>query len=337
MHTLLSHVAQLFRVRDPVYHFLRPDHSVANFRTRSAFVFKSMDTACWWGRAIFCSLYSRCSNRRKRLSNILLEGMFLLCLAPGVASAETYQYQSGTKRFPTAIDACIDYGASNGWDNYPQSNHTVYSAIGGNGATYYNCYFDITDTMTTGGVPQISTVGPVPLARWGEECDNGKVLNARAGECIANCSDINLTLNVTTGVCGSDEQKGLPPKNGCVGNPINIATGNKFQLESDYKSSLKDGLAFHRYYNSLDKVWRHNYSTSLRFSAGSISLVRADGRESFFSVVGNVATSYVDGGVLVNITGTWIYSDPNGEVFKFDSIGRLTESMGVEGSKTYLS
>ncbi len=75
------------------------------------------------------------------------------------------------------------------------------------------------------------------------------------------------------------------------GNPINQATGNKFQLESDYVSPVAGGLAFKRYYNSLEPThgslgthWRSHYDRHLdtRYHESTLTLVRADGKRHVF-------------------------------------------------------
>ncbi len=59
------------------------------------------------------------------------------------------------------------------------------------------------------------------------------------------------------------------------GNPINPATGNKFQSEVDYRGQGASSLSFQRSYNSYSKSsvgmgagWQHNYSRSLRADYG---------------------------------------------------------------------
>lgn len=59
--------------------------------------------------------------------------------------------------------------------------------------------------------------------------------------------------------CPLPDDKGPPKENSCVGNPIDIASGNKFQLETDYISTSTPALAFQRSYNSTDGLWRHNF------------------------------------------------------------------------------
>ena len=116
-----------------------------------------------------------------------------------------------------------------------------------------------------------------------------------------------------------------PPPSKTTGNPINFSTGNKFQEELDYTDNRSFSLRFIRTYNSQDGLWRHNYSAHLRISPGNIILVGSDGRESYFSLSGDIANSEPDElGRLSQESGQWIYTSPRREKFSFDSEGRLT-------------
>jgi YD repeat-containing protein len=86
---------------------------------------------------------------------------------------------------------------------------------------------------------------------------------------------------------------GVPPCPNCSsGDPINAATGNKFQVETDFAAAPVTGLALTRYYNSQDTTksgfgtgWRSGWHRSLNpISAGTVSVTRADGREDTFTL-----------------------------------------------------
>ncbi|MEX5570344.1 DUF6531 domain-containing protein [Pseudomonas syringae] len=139
-------------------------------------------------------------------------------------------------------------------------------------------------------------------------------------------------FNVSTASCGIDEQKGMPSPESCAGNPINLAVGNKFQAETDYNSGSTGSFAFARAYNSNDGVWRHNYSTSIRFAEGKLSVIHNDGRESFFTVSGEVAVAYPnETGTLVKVNNSWLYSSVDNQQYLFDSQGRLTRWTDKDG------
>ncbi len=83
----------------------------------------------------------------------------------------------------------------------------------------------------------------------------------------------------------------LPKNNACpennplIGNPCNVATGNKFQSETDYQAPNFGGLQFSRFYNSSTGSWTHSYS---RFIAW---------KNSPPGVSGGIATAHRDNGV----------------------------------------
>jgi RHS repeat-associated protein len=83
-----------------------------------------------------------------------------------------------------------------------------------------------------------------------------------------------------------------PTPNAFCGNPINAATGNKFQVERDFTGAPVTGLALTRYYNSQDTTssafgagWHSTWHRSLNpVSAGMVIVTRADGREDTFTI-----------------------------------------------------
>ena len=78
-----------------------------------------------------------------------------------------------------------------------------------------------------------------------------------------------------------------------VGNPIEVASGNKYQREIDYRD-VGSGLAVVRHYNSLladedlglGPGWRHGFQASLgRLDGSTLRLTQADGRRVAFERV----------------------------------------------------
>lgn len=159
-------------------------------------------------------------------------------------------------------------------------------------------------------------------------------LKRLGGGCTTGTSD-----NLTNGSCSNDEQKG-PPPHSCsaasplTGNPINFAIGNKFQTETDYASGGNSELNFTRSYNSLDGLWRHNFSTYLRFAGTQyVSVVMHHGRESFFTISGETVTpTSADLGVLSKVTAGWQYVSTDNERFTFDTAGKLTQWSNAHGT-----
>ena len=78
----------------------------------------------------------------------------------------------------------------------------------------------------------------------------------------------------------------MQPGCGCqVGNPINAATGNKFQVENDFSAAPSTGLRLSRYYNSQDTTaspfgtsWHSTWHRGLTVNGIVVTVTRADGR-----------------------------------------------------------
>lgn len=92
-----------------------------------------------------------------------------------------------------------------------------------------------------------------------------------------------------------EKNRGLPSCGLSAGNPINVATGNKYHFQQDVL--FPDGLAIARSYNSNDRSlhsfgsgWRGNYSRKIealfsgdKFNA-SLRLIRDDGAENYWRI-----------------------------------------------------
>jgi len=98
-------------------------------------------------------------------------------------------------------------------------------------------------------------------------------------------------------------EKNLGPSCPCEGNPINPATGNKFQLETDFNGSEQTGLELKRFYNSQDTklsafgancrgTWQRVISLT---NSTTASVISANGRVDTFTK---------------NVSGVWA-SDPD--------------------------
>lgn len=122
------------------------------------------------------------------------------------------------------------------------------------------------------------------------------------------------------------------------GNPINMAIGNKFQQEEDFRGGGPYPLHFSRHYNSVDGYWRHTYSTHLRVTSSLITLIFADGRESAFAVSGSTITPGTSElGTLEALGSGWQYTSADQEVFEFDSQGRLARTANANGQYQQLT
>jgi YD repeat-containing protein len=234
----------------------------------------------------------------------------------------------------------------------------VHSNLGGTypsayaACTAYVKFFHHNHRSLVGMLPYIINYasGPVQIERntvcdTTTRADNGTILSGkttvyRNGD---SCPK-NTTYNPTTTECANDPGKGDPdtcPK-AVRGNPINAANGNKFQKEIDSAGSGLSSLQFARTYNSLDGLWRHNHSTRLRLFGSKLALVRADGREIFFTVNNTTTPPTVTAlptelGRLTKAGESWLYVDKNNDTYSFDATGRLTRWANTAGTEHLLT
>ncbi|MFA0965248.1 RHS repeat domain-containing protein [Pseudomonas amygdali] len=154
----------------------------------------------------------------------------------------------------------------------------------------------------------------------------------------------DTTPNRSTKSCSSKAQFGSPvesvscsnPSSG-VGNPVNAANGNKYQEEVDFKSGGTNPIVVSRSYNSLDGLWRHNFSTSLYFGEHTVVLVHSDGRESIFLLDEQGYRSSTDSGVLIAQTDGWLYQSISGVNLYFTSQGYLSRAIALGSNRYTLS
>ncbi|MEK1940619.1 MAG: DUF6531 domain-containing protein, partial [Pseudomonas sp.] len=181
----------------------------------------------------------------------------------------------------------------------------------------YRCKMDVTDNR---GVIVMADSYQGWAFRVGDSCPAGMKENIATGTCV----------NIK-------KQTGTPSKLSCVGNPIDVLTGNKFELEIDYENSGSI-LLFSRVYNSIDGLWVHNYSTRLEITDTEVLRVSADGAEAIFTVNGtNITSDVSDLGTLSRYGDAWRYVGSNNETFYYDMHGRLTRKIFKSGQQLQFS
>ncbi len=170
--------------------------------------------------------------------------------------------------------------------------------------------------------------GGAVISRVGSSCDPGKIFSPVTGICEASNADLVR------------KQTGTPPLQSCatsdltfIGNPINFSNGNKFQAEVDYRASGHSPITVMRYYNSIDGVWRHSYSTRLTISYEGVMLTFADGRQSLFSRSGTILVAEpTELGELKLEGAVWTYTSPTNETYlhfgQFQGVNRVVSVKG---------
>ncbi len=127
-------------------------------------------------------------------------------------------------------------------------------------------------------------------------------------------------------------EKSAGNPNACAGNPISIATGNKFQSEMIYGEARNPYFNIHVFYNNFLGTWQQPYSQSIRVLPIDTSLIkvqRPDGKVFVFTNTNGVWESDADvtaqllSIVLPNSSNGWKLTLQNNDIETYDSLGRL--------------
>ena len=147
--------------------------------------------------------------------------------------------------------------------------------------------------------------------------------------------------------CQSGQPYGLagtePSLNLGAGNPVNLATGNKYQEAMDFPPQA-GGLALVRSYNAQDgdstsmgPGWRHSFDLHLRRLPQGLRITQADGSSiDFHPRAGRWARAVFGAhGVLELVRGGWVWHWPDHSTVTFDTAGRPTR-LWVHGNRIQL-
>ena len=130
----------------------------------------------------------------------------------------------------------------------------------------------------------------------------------------------------------------------CYGNPINPASGNKFQTEIDIAQAEEGGLYFHRTYNSMldgeqrfmGAHWTHSWDRRIERLPGITKAIRPDGSRVLFTPdVNGVLVGDADSRIVLDPAGNKIIAE-NGDIEEYDGEGKLLSVTDIKGHKTTL-
>ena len=200
-------------------------------------------------------------------------------------------------------------------------------------------------TLTTFSVPGATLTYPTGIN------DKGQIVGHYVP---TNGNDSGFVTSAITTVSPLAKNCGCPDcdcPSASVGNPINTATGNKYEVETDFMGGPSTQLSFTRYYNSQDTLssalganWHSTYHRGLIVSGASkTSVVRADGRVDTFTLNGSTWVSDPDvksklTAIMNGSTQTgWklVMADDSTENYLLD--GRLTSIVTRAGLATALA
>lgn len=131
------------------------------------------------------------------------------------------------------------------------------------------------------------------------------------------------------------------------GNPINVGTGNKYQVEADYEGSAYTDIELIRHYNSQDSRtsqfganWRSTWDRVLEMPDDkTVKAVRTNGRVYTFTQSGNGWSATP--GVTLNLSGSaangWTLVDDNDNTETYSGKGQLQSVKTRTGEVTTLS
>jgi YD repeat-containing protein len=117
----------------------------------------------------------------------------------------------------------------------------------------------------------------------------------------------------------------------CAGNPISIASGNKFQEEEDFRDGSGE-LNFKRYYNSISGTWTHSYGMTLDAKEKTLLLTYEDGRSSILTKFDEMGFGEpTEQGFLEQENGLWVYVTLDQTRYTFNAMGSLIRKQSPNG------
>ena len=166
--------------------------------------------------------------------------------------------------------------------------------------------------------------------------------------CHDNCLKTQNSVPNNQGLCIPHGEKPYGPPEVCANtNPINIAIGNKYQQQEEYRGAGAFPLSVARAYNSYSESWRFLPSIEAQSVGHSVILYRSSGKGlSYWEEDGSwVADPDVTGTLVASedtygeITG-WTYTTSNDQVETYDAEGRIlsvTDRSGLSHTYSYQS
>jgi RHS repeat-associated protein len=231
----------------------------------------------------------------------------------------------------TDIENCAEIGAEQDRQRLQQPGCTV-SLLGSESRLIYElpiaCNGNVNDDYYIGGLIEYYE------ATFEKACDG------YPPTIIVDSSGSKYFVREPVGPDEIIEEKnlGAPQCGLAAGNPINIATGNKYHREQDV--SLPGGLKIVRHYNSADVTlraygvgWRGSFSRQIElvhtegFAGASLTLTRDDGEVSYWRIEDSIPVPPPDAKGRLEI----VYSENEIAGFSY-RVDDVTETYGVDGA-----
>jgi len=128
-------------------------------------------------------------------------------------------------------------------------------------------------------------------------------------------------LNAVTGMCEPNKpaEDGVNAPSTCAFNPINVSTGDKIQVESDFSGKV----SFLRYYSSKNGLWKHEYSHKLIPLADVVWVRQPNGDDIKFDLLENADSAVNNFGELIKNDSGYIFKSTDGDLQVYDALGNL--------------
>jgi YD repeat-containing protein len=227
----------------------------------------------------------------------------------------------------TAQTSCSSYNSVTlGWSEYEQSSAGDYSGGSGFGSVVLYTQNDLSPGPWYTPIPMQGATSSALQFRIGITQATNIYNDLYFASGYLNPTAISVAgpewANSQTKISGAQCTCSCP----CAGNPITVATGNKFEQVVDYETVGTNKLGFARYYNSLSPPdalattlggnWRSTYDRYIGIvSPTSVFAERADGRVFVFALNGTNWISDSDVDVKLTQSGsTWTLTDTDDTV-----------------------
>ena len=266
----------------------------------------------------------------------------LALLADGVSAADYYSTPYNVSGY--FVNSQTDYGSIEAAEEAWWAGYHIYwnqQYASSRGPLESNCGYTLTMLTPSGGDERIARLSLTGF------CSGGNYITA---------SHYSSPPPPPPPPEKGQKQKGRQCPDNLCGNPINTATGNKFQVERDL--FVNDLLQFERYYNSesdaathlLGNHWTNTYSRYITLVAAvatnpTTALVqRPDGSSVAFRKAQGawLADDDQESSLqrLVDSSGAlvgWAFQEVDGrEVENYDALGRLTSIVRLDGESATL-
>ncbi|WP_432473624.1 hypothetical protein [Amphritea sp. HPY] len=260
---------------------------------------------------------------RCKPKNALLLSLVCLSLAlPGMANACSLSFTSPASGSTTANASITVTGTGSG----DAENGDYGSVTASNNGTVF---FQQSGRFTS--LVQFLQSGAASVSL--KEGRNQLRLSGSVGGCSASDSMVIFYVPPANG-----DEKELGQQDCSAGNPISIASGNKYQLETIFSSVVP--LALH--YNSGTETWRHSYQSSFIVNNQNALLMRPDGQGLAFTLLNGQWQPGADTFFSVTDSGAghsprWQITSLQGITEHYDAQGRLQLLTSLSDETTSLT